>query len=485
LTALIALPISVAAQVPDIDFALVWDSDAALTDVFNVEAGDADRDNVFDFAGASTSPNVIHLFEADSLGGYSEVWNSAAAVAPGAYADFVFADTDRDGLGEILGAETSVQGKVMLFEQSAGGGFDFVHDLIRESDPSGSRRLRSVLVGDTDLDGSREVIVIAGGDHPPAGLVSIWEHSGAIGENVYARVFDYTTSSYIFSGTIGDSDNDGLPEIVLGFDGFGGFPLNIRRLEYHPGLGTWVHLQFTSNLIGLPVVPHVADLDLDGQQELAFGSSGYAVIFENTGANNYVSRFTTAEPLPGKVISLASRTLSVPGTPTLAAGTNEGDLGLWSYDPSQAGFNRTYAQTGLGGPIGGLALADDGNDESEELVTAVGDIDEIRIYRRVILLAAPPLETSEVLLSPLSAAPNPLAGWTRLTARGPVTSLAIYDLSGRMVRRLDVSGGSAFWDARDEGGRSVPQGVYWVLGSRTGDGAKGAANRGLRISVVR
>lgn len=50
-----------------------------------------------------------------------------------------------------------------------------------------------------------------------------------------------------------------------------------------------------------------------------------------------------------------------------------------------------------------------------------------------------------------AAAPNPVAAFTRLTAGPTVARLAIHDASGRLVRRLDAAGGSAVWDARDEG----------------------------------
>jgi hypothetical protein len=66
------------------------------------------------------------------------------------------------------------------------------------------------------------------------------------------------------------------------------------------------------------------------------------------------------------------------------------------------------------------------------------------------------------------AYPNPFAGATTMElampASGPA-SLAIYDLSGRRMRRLvsgDVAAGSqhVVWDGRDDAGRRVPNGLY-------------------------
>jgi hypothetical protein len=464
---------------PDIDFQLIWDSGTTLSNVLGLGAGDADLDGIFDFAGAHFAPNIVYLFEADGQGSYTEVWNSTGASPPGSYIDFAFADTDGDGLGEIFAAEVSTLGKVMLFEES-GPGFTFVHDTIRESDFVGNRRPRRLLIGDTDGDSRQEVIVVCGGSAPTDGLVSIWEHSGAVGENTYTRVFAYTTVTYIFSGALGDSDNDGRPEIVIGYGGGGGFPLYIRRIEYDPNLSTWVHTLFESSVIGLGIGPHVADFDQDGQQELGYGSIGFVALFENSGVNAYTHRFSTAEPMDGTVLTLTSRVLSVPGTRSFAGGSFGGDLGIWSYDPDLDTWDQTYSSPDIGGPIRGLALADDGDDGLEELLTAVDLAAQVRVYRRS---AASGIDEPSAASSPpairLAAAPNPLSRETRLTAGigSNVLSaavLTIHDASGRAVRKLALEDGTAVWDARDALGRPVSPGVYWLRIDGSGPGVRAA-----------
>ena len=73
----------------------------------------------------------------------------------------------------------------------------------------------------------------------------------------------------------------------------------------------------------------------------------------------------------------------------------------------------------------------------------------------------------------LAAAPNPFAGRTEisfsLTSGSSETTidLDVYDLAGRLVRRLQpVSGApgqqNAVWDGRDSMGRPQPGGVYFV-----------------------
>ncbi len=459
-------PVDRVRYLPEIDFDVVWKSGTTLNTIWTVEAGDADRDGVFDFAGAEWNPNVIHLFESDGGGGYDETWDSSESTPPGAYRDIAFADTDGDDQGEILGGEVSTLGKVMLFEEGESG-FDFLHDDIRESDFVDGRSIRSVLVGDTDLNDRQEVIVATGSSYPTGGVVAIWEHSGVIGENTYTRIFAYETVSYLFGAALGDADNDGYPEIVLGLGGFGGNPLIIRRIEFDPREGTWVHSSFTSSIIGLPLTPRIGDFDEDDENELAFGSSGFMVIYECTGDNTFSPRFTTAEPLAGNVLCLDHRRLSIPGTETLAVGSFDGDVALWSFDPDLDTFQRIFARDAIGGAVRGLALADDGSDGLEELLLAVaGSIDQVWVMRRRVSG-----EVTDVL--PGGSGPhlvdrNPSTNGFRFRVSPAVTHLSICDLQGRPIRRIDVCGGIAQWDGRDATGRRARAGRYWAR-SRHGE----------------
>ncbi len=80
----------------------------------------------------------------------------------------------------------------------------------------------------------------------------------------------------------------------------------------------------------------------------------------------------------------------------------------------------------------------------------------------------------------LAVGPNPTRGATGIAwalgtgsagSAGGVASIAVYDMSGRLVRELasgsplaagGTAHGTAHWDGRDAGGRRVPSGVYFV-----------------------
>jgi hypothetical protein len=78
------------------------------------------------------------------------------------------------------------------------------------------------------------------------------------------------------------------------------------------------------------------------------------------------------------------------------------------------------------------------------------------------------------------AAPNPFVGATSIAFSVPdateVWSVHIYDLSGRLVRRLDVPSGTRtgllVWDGRNRSGAFASSGVYFARLSGSGGSAQ-------------
>ena len=87
-----------------------------------------------------------------------------------------------------------------------------------------------------------------------------------------------------------------------------------------------------------------------------------------------------------------------------------------------------------------------------------------------------------------SIGPNPTGGESTLSfslAKGANVSYSVFDLRGRRVRHLELGhmpAGSfeARWDTRDDGGRNVAAGVYFV--SLQTDGERLGAKR---LTIVR
>jgi len=69
------------------------------------------------------------------------------------------------------------------------------------------------------------------------------------------------------------------------------------------------------------------------------------------------------------------------------------------------------------------------------------------------------------ILPRVQAWPNPFQGATTLRLAAGAAGggrLAVFDAAGRLLRVLETAGGSALWDGRDDRGRRLPAGVYYV-----------------------
>ncbi|NNE42578.1 MAG: hypothetical protein HKN12_00070, partial [Gemmatimonadetes bacterium] len=73
----------------------------------------------------------------------------------------------------------------------------------------------------------------------------------------------------------------------------------------------------------------------------------------------------------------------------------------------------------------------------------------------------------------LAVTPNPMRSLARIQAERPgtpITQARIHDVTGTVVRHLTAEaarGGTVMWDGRDEHGRSLPSGVYFVRARNT------------------
>jgi hypothetical protein len=95
-------------------------------------------------------------------------------------------------------------------------------------------------------------------------------------------------------------------------------------------------------------------------------------------------------------------------------------------------------------------------------------VDDFRLLGFATTVSTPePPAAARLALAP---GPNPFASRTvlrfTLPARGP-TSLRVFDLSGRAVRELargtwDAGAHAIAWDGRDDGGRTLPAGLYFA-----------------------
>lgn len=109
-----------------------------------------------------------------------------------------------------------------------------------------------------------------------------------------------------------------------------------------------------------------------------------------------------------------------------------------------------------------------GEDEDDLVIAGFAGEDTVSVVVAEPLV----LEASDVTAAPdsrprvaLRAAPNPFRGSVRLWGSSPKGTLRVFDVRGARIR--EVSGIAEWiWDGRDEGGRGVAPGVYYVRDDR-------------------
>lgn len=86
-----------------------------------------------------------------------------------------------------------------------------------------------------------------------------------------------------------------------------------------------------------------------------------------------------------------------------------------------------------------------------------------------IVVSAPP--SLDQVLERWSVRPNPARAFVTLTVPSGVDRVSIYDVGGRLLRTLLVPAGAetATWDTRDDAGRRVAPGAYFLSAGRPGD----------------
>jgi len=125
------------------------------------------------------------------------------------------------------------------------------------------------------------------------------------------------------------------------------------------------------------------------------------------------------------------------------------------------------------------ALADDARFDvvhvAIEFRNGVSDHDPVMAAVRVSASAAQQ-EVPELTLS--NSRPNPFNASVSLDVTGENLRAAVFDVAGRRVRTVTVLGGVIEWNGKDNAGRDVPAGVYWV---RVSDGVSTRARKVVRM----
>jgi hypothetical protein len=379
-------------------------------------------------------------------------------------------DLDRDSKMEIVG---QIGSQVHLLESPEP--WSFPTRLAWTSAPI-SNVGGNTAVGDSDGDGRMEIIHSQNTFGSNSRLV-IFENRG---DDAYVEVYNEPTPGNGYTGDklVVDLDQDGRREIAL--CGISGFLHIIESTGDDEWQTVFVDSTGIANAYSLE---GGIDSDGNGRPELfvrgshfAFPSSGVAParVYEAIGDNQFV--LVAAIPMPGASYTAAQGDLDGDGVAEYIVFWSrppwEPPGGLWIYRAVAEATWETIAVLENPGALMGIHYTSDLNSNGRAEIFWEGDLAWTSTSISRVFAYEP---TSDVV-SPRDNAsiritPNPLRNgdtgriWTS-RSNGPVSILAVHDVSGRLVAWHDLHGSAIEW--RPE---RMPAGVYFMrlLGPRGDD----------------
>jgi len=428
--------------------------------------GDTDRDGNYEFIFTTYGGSFTIYFYELHLPDTWEIDSCSYLYSPLLWD---IGDFDLDGLNDLAihaSATESFPTMVISIAESPDS-FSYPTDEVWR-DTVGQPAVTPISVYDIDQDGLPEIVKVGAN-----GIDFVIYES--IGDNFYDKIYEDTIQGIntpLSTLGFGDFDEDGKIEFVLGnlSDGAG-------------GANYWLYESPADNIyefIHLGSVPtkNIKDCfsvsDADGDSKLEFVVKGFtpldarthAFIFEATGDNTYeiIKSFNLAG---GDYYGGYSEAGDVDGDsiPEIVL-----ESASYVYIIKAAGNDSFYVWETLPGHASGSNVRIYDIDENGLAEIVISGNNETRIYeydpggiKETALCFTP---NAQCLLRVF---PNPFK--EKLNIRYQTTdnnnmNLKIYDVSGRLIRSFNHLTNSPIsqitWDGKNENGRAVAQGVYFV-----------------------
>ncbi len=316
---------------------------------------------------------------------YVKVWDSGSAISNPVF-DVEVGDTDNDGKPEVIAAVFSPGGsaKVYVFENTGDNSYHRVWD----SGTTLTMRISRVAVGDQDSDGNLEIIATESHDIPPHNArIHVFEN---IGDNDYQEVWHSGSDldgMEITSSFLGDADNDGKREIIIG----AGYHSSNCKLRVYENTGDNAYQEvWNSESILMDTFPEgaVGDTDGDGKNEIIVGSGGIVKevrVFENIGDNSYdlvtiISGF-------GKSPQVVIGDQDGDGNMEIIVGSQEDEWAVRVFEHTGSIGDNTYTEVWDSGTLDGRvyqpATGDQDHDGKREIIAPCLDACKVYLFENI------------------------------------------------------------------------------------------------------
>ena len=343
-------------------------SDVGTTDVNDVNAvalGDLDNDGDLDLVTGDSGGNVV-VWQNDGTP-FDSTWTISNTI--GTSTDDIYGvvvgDLDNDGDLDVVTVSdgSGEDNEVIAWENNDATPFSGAWTQRDVGTVDGTTDALAVAVGDLDNDGNLDIVT---GDN--SNDVIAWKSDGTAFPITWTRQDIGTDARTIRAVAIGDLDNDGNPDVVSGQTSGTGEEITAWQNDGTPFSATWPITQSVGNGAGSINSLALGDLDHDGALDVVSGDVGNAVrTFQNDGSPFNDVWSLTAVGTSGDDVNAVG----------LADLDNDGDLDIASGSGGLAEVNEVIAWQNDGSPFSGswARKKDVGASDDEVNALAVGDLD--------------------------------------------------------------------------------------------------------------